>query len=626
MAPLLAAKARREKGVGLMVVPTKALVEQTAAKAQEFGIHALAISEDTVQLARLEVPRRDLFAELFAGKDVCLGIMSPQMLRGSRMEQILRTPSSRNLVRWFLIDEADLAHDKDGPFGAPYTALAPVRHMLSPKTVWVAVTGSATPSDSRSLAKLYGFHSGSYVHACYSLDRPNIKYTTRFLQHAHTTDSFLDLSFVIPFGIQTVEDIIPTLIFARTIKEGYALMSFLDSLLPISLPNRFEIIKLYNSLMPQEYRIEFRSDFENPARELRIGIVTDTLTFGFDIRVNRVIILDTAPLVKPPRLKQRVGRAGRDGSPSEVITYAPAWVQIPKAPVTSDSTKTEKENVKRRADLPLTTLKWYNPTEECCTRGADMEYFSPDHSFVCDKENPLCSFHAGDNNTHPDLLGVQKWDNHLKTVKPRGLRTDRTYRALDSRLQKSLIACLERWRVREWRDIRGDNIDDTCEMFFPDYILEHLVDRAHICSTIERFRHVLSGWEYLEKCGDQLFTFITQAMKDYLVTFWEGEESDPEPYDDDSEIRGEAGDRKDSASSDFVLPKPNFRLVFARGETVPLEKRLAMSDRRIFPSSSQYITDDEALQKRPPSPGNSPKKSKRVRLLVAKSQDKENSM
>ncbi|KAK7002047.1 hypothetical protein R3P38DRAFT_2557363, partial [Favolaschia claudopus] len=71
MAGAMAASARSEKGIALLIVPTKVLVEQQAEVASRRGLRVLAINQDTVRDARLV--GRDLFKELAEGDDVRMG-------------------------------------------------------------------------------------------------------------------------------------------------------------------------------------------------------------------------------------------------------------------------------------------------------------------------------------------------------------------------------------------------------------------------------------------------------------------------------------------------------------------------------------------------------------------------
>jgi hypothetical protein len=76
------------------------------------------------------------------------------------------------------------------------------------------------------------------------------KIIPRFLEHPTSGFEFMDLSFIVPPDMKSARDIVLALIFLKTIKSGYELMQFLDTLIPEWVPDRLKIIKLYNSLMP----------------------------------------------------------------------------------------------------------------------------------------------------------------------------------------------------------------------------------------------------------------------------------------------------------------------------------------------------------------------------------------
>ncbi|KAF8150293.1 hypothetical protein K438DRAFT_1441838, partial [Mycena galopus ATCC 62051] len=71
----IAAAARGETGICLIIVPTKVLVEQQVEVASERGLRALPINEDTVREAALV--KRDLWQELSSGDDVRVAIITP---------------------------------------------------------------------------------------------------------------------------------------------------------------------------------------------------------------------------------------------------------------------------------------------------------------------------------------------------------------------------------------------------------------------------------------------------------------------------------------------------------------------------------------------------------------------
>ncbi|KAJ7085300.1 hypothetical protein C8R44DRAFT_721701 [Mycena epipterygia] len=84
-APLIAAQARRERGIAFIIVPTKVLAEQMAQVGQKYGLRTLAINEDSVREAATG-EQRDLFAEFAGGAGISVAVMSPQMLHGKALE------------------------------------------------------------------------------------------------------------------------------------------------------------------------------------------------------------------------------------------------------------------------------------------------------------------------------------------------------------------------------------------------------------------------------------------------------------------------------------------------------------------------------------------------------------
>ncbi|TFK39191.1 P-loop containing nucleoside triphosphate hydrolase protein [Crucibulum laeve] len=511
-APLQAAQARNEKGIGLLVVPTKVLVEQQAEVASRNGLRALAIHEDTVREAHLE--GRDLFNELIGGQGVSVGIMSPQMLLSPRLRKLIRNPGIKDAIRWMLIDEAHLVDETSGTFLVAYRAIVTMRALLSSHTVWAAVSGTATPSRALAIAKKLGFQPDHYVNARYSVDRPNIKYITRYIQHPISGMEFLDLSFLIPIDLVSFKQIAPTLVFRTEFDTGYRLMQYLDLLIPANFPDRLEIVKMYNSLMPQDYRNDFRRDMESDDRPLRIGIVTDTCTYGLDIQNLRLVIQFGSDIPKSPEIKkQREGRAGRDGLSAIAMSYVPSWVrEVPAAEITS---KQAKEDAKRRDGLPKVLLQQFNPTKELCPRAADLLYY--EEEFVL---RPGCCHIHDPQAVDEDLAMVERWkERTTKPVRTTGLRSDGTYQALETHMKDSLLEMLSQWRNRKWTAIRGSRIGLPSDVFMPRHIMLHVVEKAHLCTTLERLRVVADGWDHIADYEDELLQYLKTIMDGFTEVF-----------------------------------------------------------------------------------------------------------
>ncbi|KAJ7306176.1 P-loop containing nucleoside triphosphate hydrolase protein [Mycena albidolilacea] len=515
-APLIAAQARQERGIAFMIVPTKVLAEQQAEVGRKFGLRTIAINEDSVREAHIR-EERDLFAEFAGGNGISVGVMSPQMLQGRRVGKLLDDPKFRVLVRWMLIDEAHVLNEESGTFREPYRGILHMRPRLSTKTIWGATTGTATPSAALRIAAGLGFRVGQYVNARYTVDRPNVKYIPRFFAHPISGYEFMDFSFVVPIDMVSPLDIVLTLIFVKTIKTGYDLMKFLDSLIPLTVPNRLGIVKLYNSLMPVNYRRKFIADI-NDGSLVCIGIVTDTCTYGTDIpKLARVIVAHIGDGMgdSPEVRKQQMGRPGRDGNPAVAIVYAPAWVRdVPESQIT---TKQGLADLERRQQLPAVTREFFNPTPDCCSRGADLKYNGEEFVLWPD----CCSLHDPEPESR-DLAMVARWVEYFKaqeennTTKQKTIRSDGTYKPLDAVLKASLTRILIQWRARKYNSIRDARSTGGGSVFIlPDRLIQRIVDRAHACTSLDRLWGIMCDWKYLDKLGADLFEILTQVLPGY---------------------------------------------------------------------------------------------------------------
>ncbi|KAH9931769.1 P-loop containing nucleoside triphosphate hydrolase protein [Amylocystis lapponica] len=518
-APLLAAQARGEQGICIIIVPTKLLGEQQEGVAKKCGLRALAINEDTVRKAHYAEPKpRNLFDELSTGGDIRIGIMSPQMLQSYGMQKLLSNTQAKAHIRWFFIDEGHLVREKTGPWRLAYQPIQYMRSRLLSSATWATITGTATPSGTLEIAHDLGFRSGLYVNARYSVDRPNLKIIPRFLEHSVSGYVFLDLSFLIPFDLSAGAQIPTTIVFCETIEFGWKVMNFLDQLLPASIPHRKRIIQLYNAIMPVDYRHQFMSDLSDGS-VLRIGVCTDTCTYGLDVpNVQRVVLFGVAPSMNI--LKQRMHRAGRDGAPAVVYTFAPTWVRE----VSSDRSggKQAKLDAVRREALSPVIRQWYNPTLQLCPRHADL----------VDNEEPFvqpaqcCSVHNPEPQQSADLSLVTKWKDRLEeesrtaesASKPAMPRSDGTYHVLKKSMKTSLTRMLEQWRGRMWisiRDVRRLDLPSQC--FLPNYLISLLVDKAHLCTSLELLRRLLppSIWKYSDQYSAKLFDIMKEILQGF---------------------------------------------------------------------------------------------------------------
>ncbi|KAJ7637933.1 P-loop containing nucleoside triphosphate hydrolase protein [Mycena polygramma] len=495
MAGPIAASARGEKGIALFIVPTKALVEQQAEVASRRGLRALAINQDTVRDARLA--GRDLFKELANGDDVRMGVMTPKMLFEADMSALLRNTAFIDSVHWVSIDEAQLVK-QEGIFQAGYESLLYLHIRLQRSTTYALATATAPPLAALSMAKALGLHPGQYTNARYSVDRPNLKYIPRFFRYPTTTGRLLDFSFVVPIDMQQAADIIPTLIFRDTISSGDELQTALDFLIPAHIPG------------------------------LRVLIVTDTATYGFDISgVRRVIIGDLPKLIA--RLEQQMGRAGRDGKPAEVIVFAPEWVREPP-PGSVDNSVKGKTDAERRANLLVPILRWFNLTPALCPRAVLMEHNCEPFVSCGENGHGCVPVHDGEG-SNAALAMVARWAEHFETkdaaAAPPRVRSDGTYPPLEKQMKESLAQLLDHWQHKVWFRIRPSD-DDPSECFLPQYVMEAIVEKAHVCTSLENLGIIANGFDYMDKYGPELLHYLTNILDGFKQIFDDRLESESE--------------------------------------------------------------------------------------------------
>ncbi|KAJ6609791.1 hypothetical protein B0H10DRAFT_2225591 [Mycena sp. CBHHK59/15] len=529
--------ARGERGIAFMIVPTKVLAEQQAEVGRKYGLRAIAINEDSVREAATR-EKRDLSEELAGGDGISVGIMSPQMLQGPRMGKLLNEAKTKCVVRWMLVDEAHVLDEESGTFREPHRGILHMRPRLPSSTVWAAVSGTATISAALRIAAGLGFRPGQYVNARYTIDRPNVKIIPRFLEYPTSSFEFMDLSFIIPPDMKFTRDIVLTLICVKTIKSGYELMQFLDSLIPEWVPDRLKIIKLYNSLMPVDYRRKFIADI-NDGSVLCVGIVTDTCTYGTDIpALARVGILHLGDSINdsPESRMQQMGRPGRDGNPAVAIVYAPAWVRdVPESQITIKQGLTDLE---LRQQLPAVTQQFFNQTPDLCARGADLKYNGEE--FIL--RPGCCSLHDPEPESC-DLAMVAEWAQRFKQRDQLNAPKAKTIRS-DGTMYNT---------VRPATSTGGGSV-----LLLPGRFLQRIVDRAHACTSLDRLWGIMHDWEHLPLLGADLFKLLSEILPGYAeILNARKEASDRMDVDPPLTAPVDGGATQESSNMD-VDPRPLF--------------------------------------------------------------------
>ncbi|KAJ7912855.1 P-loop containing nucleoside triphosphate hydrolase protein [Mycena leptocephala] len=442
----IAADARGECGICLIIVPTKVLVEQQAEVATARGLRALAINEDMVREAALV--KRDLWLELTRGDDVRVAIMTPQMVQGRRMQELLNSPAFVDLVRWVSIDEAGLVDQKEGVFAAPYLRLSMLRVKLNDSTVWVAVTATATteraPIMARNLAS----------------DREDT--LTGVTQLIGQISNIYHVSF-------------------SMLHHDY-----LDDLIPREIPNRSQLIKLYNGLMTGLYRRNLKRDFE--LGKVRVIVVTDTAAYGFDVaNVRRVVTTELEKYYE--EAEQKYGRAGRDGELAEVIAFAPPWVQnLPPGSV--PLTKTQHDEEEKRSHL-------LDPPAHGITFNASPQ--SAVGQFTIPTPVKMIWHESGNGK------------RILRGLRNSGLREWSGQGQMERFVSStSLCGTLN----AHAGSMEPPNVE-------PNSAFKGITVFSHLCTDLENLKTIAKRWEYFEQCGAVLLKFLVESMTGFDEIYYD---------------------------------------------------------------------------------------------------------
>lgn len=202
----------------------------------------------------MEVPSRNLFKEVEQGL-WDLFIISPEMLNHDQLNKMLKSPQFAKQISQIFVDECHLVHEQGSDFRPVYKSIGLLRARLSSKIPWTAVSATLPPGlVFNTVMKSLGFVEGDFTLKKLQIDNHHIMYIPRFFRHSVSGYRFLDLRWVIPLHITSILQIPKIIIFCETIDRGWRVLEYLDSLLPLDLPDRDEIILSFHSLMSAEYR------------------------------------------------------------------------------------------------------------------------------------------------------------------------------------------------------------------------------------------------------------------------------------------------------------------------------------------------------------------------------------
>ncbi|KAG6904558.1 hypothetical protein DXG01_009064 [Tephrocybe rancida] len=144
--------------------------------------------------------------------------------------------------------------------------------------------------------------AGSYIFINAGNDHLNVAQVVCAMEHL--MNSYRDIDFLVPEGVQRPEDIKKTFLYCDDIKIGDDLTDYLNARVPPEFQST-GIIHLYNTLMSKHYQCDVMQLFK--AGIIRVLVCTDTTGMGCNI-------LDIDIVVQwklPKNISLWVQRAGR---------------------------------------------------------------------------------------------------------------------------------------------------------------------------------------------------------------------------------------------------------------------------------------------------------------------------
>lgn len=278
-----------QKDLVLVVTPLIALMEDQVQKARALGIQASFIHS---QIPALEKEKR--VKQLQCG-EFQLFFATPERLQKPEFEEALLGRQ----VGLFVVDEAHCISLWGHDFRPDYAKLGTVRKKLS-KPLTLALTATATPDVQKEILKSLGLDEAPIVST--GLRRDNISLNVRDV-----------------YGLEEkIEDLIPRLqkldgsaiIYVTLIRTAEEVRQILKrkGLEPL----------IYHGDLPPQKRRSFLKIFMSDPKALMVA------TPAFGLGIDKPNIRGLYHLEPPGSLEsyfQEVGRAGRDGKPSEAILY-----------------------------------------------------------------------------------------------------------------------------------------------------------------------------------------------------------------------------------------------------------------------------------------------------------------
>ena len=305
----------------LVLSPLIALMKDQVDTLQAKGIAATFINSS---LSRRERDKR--YAAIARG-DYCLLYVTPERFRKPEFLDVI----AKRDIKLLAVDEAHCISEWGHDFRPDYTRVSEFRAMIG-NPVTMALTATATPDVQRDIVSQLGLQTGEMKMFHEGIDRPNLDLRVEEVWEADEKQ-------------EAMQNVFDRWLTAEIKGSGIVYFTLIRTLVEFSERLQAEGIDhvCYHGDLDRHFRRSIQEDFM--AGRSRLVLATNAFGMGVDKEDIRFVVHADIP-GSMESYYQEIGRAGRDGKPSEcTLLYD-----------------------QRDLNTQIEFIRWTNPDAEFCER------------------------------------------------------------------------------------------------------------------------------------------------------------------------------------------------------------------------------------------------------------------
>ena len=186
------------------------------------------------------------------------------------IDEVLRKPAFGPRCLLVFIDEVHCVSHWGASFRKAYSSIGIIRAFLLRNTPIVAVTATLTPLVQQDLLSKLQFNRSDYLFVNIGKDWLNVSQVVRAMEHPANT--LLDLDFLVPTDMSSLNDIDKCFLYSDNIKSGALITDYLNKCVDTKF-HQCGLIRPYNATMSKKYRKQVMRLFHEG--KIRILICTD---------------------------------------------------------------------------------------------------------------------------------------------------------------------------------------------------------------------------------------------------------------------------------------------------------------------------------------------------------------